>query len=48
VSGKILVKELHRQTASKVELKSLMSVDNDIAFAPKDISWIARIMWVSQ
>jgi phage repressor protein C with HTH and peptisase S24 domain len=48
VNGKILVKELYRQTASKVELKSLMSVDNDIAFVPKDISWIARIMWVSQ
>jgi phage repressor protein C with HTH and peptisase S24 domain len=48
VNGKILAKELHRQTASKVELKSLMTGDNDMVLAPKDISWIARIMWVSQ
>jgi len=48
VAGKILAKELNRQTASKIELKSLMAGDNDIVFTPKDISWIARIMWVSQ
>ncbi len=47
-NGKILAKELTRQTASKIELKSLVSGDTDIVFAPKDISWIARIMWVSQ
>jgi phage repressor protein C with HTH and peptisase S24 domain len=47
-NGKILAKELHRQTASKVELKSLVAGENDIVFSPKDISWIARIIWVSQ
>lgn len=47
-NGKILAKELYRQTASKVELKPLMAGDTEITFAPKDISWIARIMWVSQ
>ncbi len=47
-SGDILVKELNRQTASKVELKSFHSNDADISFAARDILWVARIVWVSQ
>ena len=48
VSGEVMAKELTRQTKSKIELKSL----ND-DFAPRtigieDISWMARILWVSQ
>lgn len=45
--GHILIKEMNRQTASRIELKSFMQ-DDDIAFAPKDIEWIARIVWISQ
>lgn len=45
--GHILIKEMNRQTASRIELKSFMQ-DDDIAFAPKDVEWIARIVWISQ
>ncbi len=48
VAGKILAKELNRHTASKVEVRSLNSDEPVISFAPKDISWMARIVWVSQ
>jgi phage repressor protein C with HTH and peptisase S24 domain len=48
VAGDILAKELSRQTASKVELKSLHPDHDDISFSAKDIAWIARIVWVSQ
>ena len=48
VSGEILVKELTRQTASKVELKSFHTNEDDVSFAAKDILWVARIVWVSQ
>ena len=35
VTGKILAKELNRQTASKVEVRSLNSDEPVISFAPK-------------
>ena len=47
-SGKILAKELNRQTATKVEVKSFDADDALLSIAPKEISWIARIVWVSQ
>ncbi len=47
-SGKIMAKELNRQTASKVELKSLHPDESDISFTARDIEWVARIVWVSQ
>lgn len=47
-AGKILAKELSRQTASKVEVKSINTDEPVVALAPKDISWMARIVWVSQ
>lgn len=46
-TGQIMVTELNRQTANKIELKSLGN-DSEITFAPKEISWMARIVWVSQ
>lgn len=46
--GSLLVRELVRQTASKVELKFLTMDKADRSVTTKDISWIARIVWVSQ
>ena len=48
VAGKVLAKELNRQTATKVEVKSFNSDEPVTSFAPKEISWMARIVWVSQ
>ncbi len=46
--GEVMAKELIRQTATKVELKSLNPDHETRTLPPSDISWIARILWVSQ
>jgi len=46
--GEVMAKELIRKTASKVELKSLNPSHVDRTLSAGDVSWIARIMWVSQ
>ncbi len=46
--GEVLAKELLRKTSSKVELKSLNPQHTDRTIATADISWMARILWVSQ
>ncbi len=48
ISGEVMTKELLRQTASKIELKSLNPEHENRSFAAQEISWIARIIWVSQ
>jgi phage repressor protein C with HTH and peptisase S24 domain len=48
ISGDIFAHEFVRQTTSKIELKPLNPDDEDVAFSAKDISWVARIVWVSQ
>lgn len=46
--GEVLAKELVRKTSAKIELKSLNPAHKDRTIAPGDISWISRILWVSQ
>lgn len=46
--GEIMAKELKRQTNKTIELASLNPEHADRTFAVGDISWMARIMWVSQ
>ena len=48
VKGEVMVKELVRQTASKIELKSINPQFADLNFSMSEISWIARVVWVSQ
>lgn len=48
IGGEVMAKELIRQTQNKIELKSLNPEFPDRIFAPQDINWIARILWVSQ
>lgn len=46
--GEVMAKTLKRQTAKRVELESL-NADHELRiFAPSDLLWIARILWVSQ
>ena len=47
-SGEILAKELKRQTAKTVELKSLNPEHPDRTIPMQDVRWIARILWSSQ
>jgi len=46
--GEVMVKELKRQTAKQVELKSLNPAHAERTIANTDVVWIARIVWASQ
>jgi phage repressor protein C with HTH and peptisase S24 domain len=46
--GEILAKELKRQTAKTIELKSLNPAHPDRNIPLQDLRWIARIVWTSQ
>lgn len=46
--GEVLAKELVRKTSTKIELKSLNPAHKDRTIAANDVSWISRILWVSQ
>ena len=46
--GQVMVKELLRQTATKIELQSVNPAHDDIALAPQQVDWVARVLWVSQ
>jgi len=46
--GEVLAKELKRQTAKMVELKSLNAEHPERTLALDDVVWIARIVWASQ
>lgn len=47
-SGEVLAKELKRQTAKTVELKSLNPAHPDRTIPLAELRWIARIVWSSQ
>lgn len=46
--GQVMAKELARQTANRIDLISLNADHDPLSFAPQDLQWIARILWVSQ
>ncbi len=47
-AGEVMAKQLHRKAAGKIELKSLNPTHKDRVLSADDVSWIARILWVSQ
>jgi phage repressor protein C with HTH and peptisase S24 domain len=47
-AGEVMVKELKRETAKSIELKSLNAAHPDLTIAMSDVLWIARILWASQ
>lgn len=47
-SGEIMAKELKRQTARTIELKSFNSAYPDRVLGKDEVSWMARILWASQ
>ena len=46
--GEVMAKVLQRRTARVIELVSLNPDHANRTLAPKDIEWIARIVWASQ
>jgi phage repressor protein C with HTH and peptisase S24 domain len=47
-AGEVMAKELVRQSARRVELKSLNPMHPDPSFELREIAWIHRIIWASQ
>jgi phage repressor protein C with HTH and peptisase S24 domain len=47
-AGEVMAKELKRQTAKSIELKSINAAHPDRTIASSDLLWIARILWASQ
>jgi len=48
IEGEIMAKELKRQTARTVELRSLNPAHADIVLGTDKMAWMARIVWASQ
>lgn len=46
--GEVMAKELKRQTAKQLELRSLNPAHEDRVLPVGEVAWIARIMWASQ
>ncbi|MBV6633193.1 MAG: helix-turn-helix transcriptional regulator [Alphaproteobacteria bacterium] len=46
--GEVMAKELVRQTATKIELKSINPDHENPVLALSDVEWMARILWASQ
>lgn len=46
--GEVLAKELARNTAKQIELRSLNPAHPDRTFAASEVMWMARIVWASQ
>lgn len=47
-TGEVMVKELLRETARQIALKSLNPIHPDIVVPATDVLWMKRVMWVSQ
>lgn len=48
VEGEVMVKQLVRQSARKVELTSINKAHDDRVLNVEDILWMARVVWASQ
>ncbi|MEM7443575.1 MAG: helix-turn-helix transcriptional regulator [Pseudomonadota bacterium] len=46
--GEVMAKELARETAGKITLRSFNQEHEDRTLDKKDVDWIARILWASQ
>lgn len=48
IEGEVMVKQLIRQTAKRIELASLNPAHQGRSLATEEVAWIARILWASQ
>lgn len=47
-AGEVTVKQLARQTVTKVELQSFNPAHGDRVVSTQEVAWMARVMWASQ
>ena len=47
-AGEILVKQLQRQSAQKIEVTSLGSEREEAVLDAGDVDWMVRVIWASQ
>jgi len=47
-NGEVMVKLLVRQTAHKIDLKSLNPDHEDRSLNIEDVEWLARVVWATQ
>jgi phage repressor protein C with HTH and peptisase S24 domain len=47
-AGEVLAKQLMRETATRIELKSINPAHSDRTFPKLEVAWMARILWASQ
>lgn len=48
LEGEVMVKQLVRQTAKRIELASLNPAHPGRSLATEEVAWVARILWASQ
>jgi phage repressor protein C with HTH and peptisase S24 domain len=48
IDGEVMAKELKRQTAKVIELRSLNPAHQDVNLPLERVAWMARIVWASQ
>lgn len=48
LDGEVMAKLLARETATRVELRSMNPAHSDRSLARADLDWMSRIIWVSQ
>ncbi|MBI5164405.1 MAG: helix-turn-helix transcriptional regulator [Magnetospirillum sp.] len=48
LEGEVMVKQLIRQTAKRIELASINPAHTGRSLATEEVSWMARILWASQ
>ena len=46
--GEVMAKQLIRQTANRIEVRSLNPEHGDRTLKTEEVAWIGRIIWVSQ
>ena len=46
--GEVMAKQLTRQSAKRIELKSLNPLHPDYSFDLREITWMHRVIWSSQ
>ena len=47
-AGEVMVKQLRRRSARRVDLASFNAEHDDRTFGVDDIDWIARVIWSTQ
>jgi phage repressor protein C with HTH and peptisase S24 domain len=47
-TGELLIKQLHRKSARRIELTSVTGQGGPVLLGVSAIKWMSRIIWVSQ